>query len=103
MGGPQGRPARRREAYCRGRLPGPEELLHSLSTRGSAAHARGRAPRGRRGLAVPDRRAAGRGRAGAARTDSGWFTWEAREEGPLLLLAGGSGIAPLMAMIRHRA
>jgi ferredoxin-NADP reductase len=33
----------------------------------------------------------------------GWFTWEARERGPLLLVAGGSGIAPLMAMIRHRA
>src|SRR5215210_955708 len=33
----------------------------------------------------------------------GWFTWEAREGGPLLLVAGGSGIAPLMSMIRHRA
>ncbi len=33
----------------------------------------------------------------------GWFTWEAREGGPLLLVAGGSGIVPLMAMIRHRA
>ncbi len=33
----------------------------------------------------------------------GWFTWEAREGGPLLLLGGGSGVAPLMAMIRHRA
>jgi ferredoxin-NADP reductase len=33
----------------------------------------------------------------------GWFTWEAREGGPLFLVAGGSGIAPLMAMIRHRA
>jgi ferredoxin-NADP reductase len=33
----------------------------------------------------------------------GWFTWEASEEGPLLLVAGGSGIAPLMAMIRYRA
>jgi ferredoxin-NADP reductase len=32
----------------------------------------------------------------------GWFAWEAREGGPLFLLAGGSGIAPLMAMIRHR-
>ena len=31
----------------------------------------------------------------------GWFTWEAREGGPLLLVAGGSGIAPLLAMIRH--
>jgi ferredoxin-NADP reductase len=33
----------------------------------------------------------------------GWFTWEAKEGGPLLLIAGGSGIAPLRAMIRHRA
>jgi ferredoxin-NADP reductase len=33
----------------------------------------------------------------------GWFTWEARDGGPLLLIGGGSGIAPLMAMIRHRA
>lgn len=33
----------------------------------------------------------------------GWFVWEAKEGGPLLLVAGGSGIAPLMAMIRHRA
>jgi ferredoxin-NADP reductase len=33
----------------------------------------------------------------------GWFTWEAREGGPLFLVAGGSGIAPLRAIIRHRA
>jgi ferredoxin-NADP reductase len=33
----------------------------------------------------------------------GWFTWEAEEGGPLLLVAGGSGIVPLMAMLRHRA
>jgi ferredoxin-NADP reductase len=33
----------------------------------------------------------------------GYFVWEARFGGPLLLIAGGSGIAPLMAMIRHRA
>src|SRR3712207_167549 len=33
----------------------------------------------------------------------GYFTWEVREGGPLLLVGGGSGIAPLMAMIRHRA
>jgi ferredoxin-NADP reductase len=32
----------------------------------------------------------------------GWFTWEATEGGPLLLVAGGSGIAFLRAMIRHR-
>lgn len=33
----------------------------------------------------------------------GYFVWEARMGGPLLLIAGGSGIVPLMAMIRHRA
>src|SRR6185437_6585144 len=32
----------------------------------------------------------------------GYFVWEAAMGGPLLLLAGGSGIVPLMAMIRHR-
>lgn len=35
----------------------------------------------------------------------GWFTWrpEEGEGGPLLLVAGGSGVVPLMAMIRQRA
>jgi ferredoxin-NADP reductase len=32
----------------------------------------------------------------------GYFVWEASRGGPLLLVAGGSGIVPLMAMIRHR-
>jgi ferredoxin-NADP reductase len=33
----------------------------------------------------------------------GYFTWSAGSGGPLLLVAGGSGIVPLMAMLRHRA
>ena len=37
----------------------------------------------------------------------GYFVWDARDEkndgSPLFLAAGGSGIAPLMAMLRHRA
>jgi ferredoxin-NADP reductase len=33
----------------------------------------------------------------------GWFVWEAQDGGPLLLVAGGSGVAPLMAILRHRA
>jgi ferredoxin-NADP reductase len=33
----------------------------------------------------------------------GYFVWEPSQGGPLLLVAGGSGIAPLMAMIRLRA
>jgi ferredoxin-NADP reductase len=32
----------------------------------------------------------------------GYFTWDVSIGGPLLLVAGGSGIVPLMAMIRHR-
>jgi ferredoxin-NADP reductase len=32
----------------------------------------------------------------------GYFTWDVSLDGPLLLVAGGSGIVPLMAMIRHR-
>ena len=33
----------------------------------------------------------------------GYFVWDARLDGPLFLVAGGSGIVPLMAMLRHRA
>jgi ferredoxin-NADP reductase len=33
----------------------------------------------------------------------GYFTWEVGDGEPLFLVGGGSGIAPLMAMIRHRA
>ena len=33
----------------------------------------------------------------------GWFTWEPGDGGPLLLIGGGSGLVPLMAMLRDRA
>jgi ferredoxin-NADP reductase len=33
----------------------------------------------------------------------GYFVWEPGRGGPLLLVAGGSGVVPLMAMLRHRA
>lgn len=32
----------------------------------------------------------------------GYFVWQPADGGPLLLIAGGSGIAPLMAMLRAR-
>jgi len=32
----------------------------------------------------------------------GYFVWDALDGGPLLLLAGGSGIVPLRSMLRHR-
>jgi ferredoxin-NADP reductase len=33
----------------------------------------------------------------------GYFTWQPADGGPLLLFAGGSGLVPVMAMLRHRA
>jgi ferredoxin-NADP reductase len=33
----------------------------------------------------------------------GYFVWKAGDARPLLLIAGGSGVVPLMAMIRHRS
>src|SRR5438132_4713765 len=33
----------------------------------------------------------------------GYFVWDASLDGPLFLVAGGSGVVPLMAMLRHRA
>jgi len=33
----------------------------------------------------------------------GYFVWRAIEQQPLLLIGGGSGVVPLMAMLRHRA
>jgi ferredoxin-NADP reductase len=31
-----------------------------------------------------------------------WFTWGPEDGGPLLLIAGGSGVVPLRAILRHR-
>jgi ferredoxin-NADP reductase len=33
----------------------------------------------------------------------GYFVWEVEVGGPLFLVGGGSGVCPLMAIIRHRA
>jgi ferredoxin-NADP reductase len=33
----------------------------------------------------------------------GYFVWDVSVGGPILLIAGGSGVCPLMAMLRHRA
>jgi len=33
----------------------------------------------------------------------GYFVWDVNMTDPLLLIAGGSGVVPLMSMIRHRA
>jgi ferredoxin-NADP reductase len=33
----------------------------------------------------------------------GYFVWTSNQEGPVFLVAGGSGIVPLMAVLRHHA
>ena len=33
----------------------------------------------------------------------GYFVWRASDQAPVLLIGGGSGVVPLMAMLRHRA
>jgi ferredoxin-NADP reductase len=33
----------------------------------------------------------------------GYFVWDIAQGGPLFLVAGGSGVVPLMAMLRHHA
>src|SRR5687767_9429740 len=33
----------------------------------------------------------------------GYFVWDGQSPDPLLLVAGGSGVVPLMAIVRHRA
>lgn len=33
----------------------------------------------------------------------GYFVWDVSHGGPLLLIGGGSGVVPLVAMLRHRA
>ncbi|HEY6644340.1 FAD-binding oxidoreductase [Povalibacter sp.] len=33
----------------------------------------------------------------------GYFVWNAAQGGPIILIGGGSGIVPLLSMVRHRA
>jgi ferredoxin-NADP reductase len=33
----------------------------------------------------------------------GWFVWDSADDAPVLLVGGGSGVVPLMAMLRHHA
>ena len=96
-------PARRPPPDRRGRLPGPAQLLDRVPARGRRRRAHGRAARRRRGVAVPGRRGAAGRPARAARPGRRLVRVEAADGGPLFLVAGGSGLVPLMAMLRHRA
>ena len=103
---PSRRPARRRPPDRGGRLPGAAQLLDRRSPPDGTAHrAHGRA-RCDDGEVSPYlvRRAARRRPARAARPDRRLLrVGRLGRGGPLLLVAGGSGVVPLMAMLRHRA
>src|SRR5918997_356255 len=71
LGRAQGGPARGRPAHRPRRLPGAAQLLHRVGARGGAGGARCRASRRRRGLPVPDRRAASRRQTRVARSYRG--------------------------------
>ena len=104
LGRPPPRPARRRAPDGRGRLPGPAQLLDRHAGRRRAAHHHGRAPRGRRGIALSGRASCGPATRSSCADRSGATSCGSRiPGGPLLLVAGGSGVVPLMAMLRRRA
>ena len=106
--GPPCGPARRRTPHRRGRLLGPARLL-DLRSRWTARRCRSPSSRSSDGEVSPylveDMELGDqleiRGPIG------GWFVWspspEAPVEQPILLVAGGSGVVPLMAMVRERA
>ena len=103
LAGPPCRPARRRPADGGGRLPG-QRSYSIASAPEHGARADRRAARRRRGLALPGGRATGPATSSScagrsAATSSGRPTMPR----PLLLVAGGSGVVPLMAMLRHRS
>ena len=69
LAGSPRRAARRRSPDCRGRLSGGAQLLDRVGAGGSPPRIDGRASRGRRGLALPDRCADAGRRARVARAD----------------------------------
>jgi hypothetical protein len=98
-----GGPARGRRAHGRGWLPGAAEYsIASAPTRSSLAITIERLDDGEVSPYLTDALGVGdrlelRGPIG------GYFVWEPPMGGPLFLVAGGSGIVPLMAMLRTRA
>ena len=104
-GRPSPGPARRPAADGRGRLQRRAVLLDRVGAGAERARSTSRVERIDGGevspflheVVVAGDRLEVRGPIG------GYFVWEAALGGPLLLVAGGSGVVPLMAMVRHRA
>ena len=103
LAGPPRRPARRRPADRGGRLPGRARATRSPRRPASrVAITVERLDDGEVSPYLTEELRAGR-RARAARADRRLLRLgRRRTAGPLLLVAGGSGVVPLMAMLRHR-
>ena len=79
-------------------------ILHRLGAGRHRAHrAQHRAARRRRGLALLHDVAEIGDAIELRGPIGGHFVWDVNDGGPLLLLGGGSGVVPLMSMLRHRA
>jgi DMSO/TMAO reductase YedYZ molybdopterin-dependent catalytic subunit len=104
LAGAPARPARRRPADRPGRLPRPAQLLDRLGLAdedGKVELTVQRVDDGEVSPYLTDVLEVGeqielRGPVG------GWFVWRPAQPPPVLLVAGGSGMVPLMAMIRAR-
>ena len=84
-------------------LPDAAELLHRFGAGGRPGRADGRATGRWRSLAYLTDVLSRGDRLELRGPIGGYFVWDVALGGPLLLVAGGSGIVRLMAMLRHRA
>src|SRR2546425_4195419 len=84
-------------------LPDAAELLHRFGAGGRPGRADGRATGRWRSLAYLTDVLSRGDRLELRGPIGGHFVWDVALGGPLLLVAGGSGIVRLMAMLRHRA
>ena len=99
---PPRRPARRRAPDRRGRLPGPAHLLDRLGARADALELTVElVDDGEVSPYLVEEVGAGDSSRSAGRS-AGTSRGRCGDGGPLLLVGGGSGLVPLMAMLRHR-
>ena len=102
LAGPRAGPACRRAADRARRLPGQRSYsIASRARRRQVALTVERLEDGEVSPYLVDELQVGR-RDRAAGPIGGYFVWEPSNGGPLLLIAGGSGVVPLMAMLRAR-
>ena len=87
-----GRPRPVQRAYSIGSSPAPDPSLIDLGVREVPG-----------GLLSPRLVSLRAGERLSVRGPYGRFTWDGRDAGPVLLVGAGSGMVPLMSMLRHAA